>query len=309
MKIDKKDVPERFDYCFVDCDLISYRSSFSAEKTYWHLYKEDGTYVDRFDSAKKADEYTDELWSIFDIDTSGYYREPEKIIGDVEQAINACDLIIKHIQKSCPSDHYKFYLTGNDTYRGSIATLHKYKGDRDRVAKPKWINEVREHIKKEYGAISVDVWEADDSLSVGMWHTYKKGLKSVAANLDKDVLQSPGFHYDWVKDIFQYVTPEEGLRWLFIQTLAGDFSVDNYEGIPGIGKVKAKKILEGCETERQMYDASVEAYKNYFGEEYTYKSWDGMQMTKTAEEIMLENLRLAYMLRRKDEEYKIPKKE
>jgi 5'-3' exonuclease len=86
-------------------------------------------------------------------------------------------------------------------------------------------------------------------------------------------------------------------------------SVDNYEGIPGVGKVKAYKILENCTTEREMYDAAVEAYRNHFGDEHTYTAWYGEEMTRTAEELMLENLRLAYMLRRKDEEYKIPKKE
>ena len=309
MKIDKEDLPEVFDVCYIDCDLISYRSSFSAEKTFYHLYDDNGEYIDKFGSAKLANEHLEELSEFFMVDTEGYYKEPEKVIGGVEQAINACDLIINHIKKACPAKQYKFYLTGNDTYRGSIATLHKYKGSRDNIEKPKWINEVREHIKETYGATVVNKWETDDAITVGLWNSYRKGLKAVAANLDKDLYQAPNFHYDWVKDTFQYITPEEGLKWLFIQTLAGDFSVDNYEGIPGIGKVKAKKILEGCETERQMYDASVEAYKNYFGEEYTYKSWDDKEMTKTAEEIMLENLRLAYMLRRKDEEYKIPKKE
>jgi len=308
-KIDKSEVPEVFDYCFVDCDLIKYRSSFSAEKTYWHLYKEDGTYVDRFDSARKADEYIDEMWTMFDIDTSGYYREPEKVVGEKEQALNACDLIIKHIKEKCPAKEYKLYLTGNDTYRPSIATIHKYKGNREKMEKPRWIDEVTEHLKSEHNAKTVDYIECDDVLSVGLWNCYRKGLKAVAANLDKDCLQAPLFHYDWVKDTFQYVTPEEGLEWLFVQTLAGDMSVDNYEGVPGVGKVKAKKILKGCKTERQMYDAAVEAYRKYFGDSYTYTSWDGKEMTKTAEEIMLENLRLAYMWKKKGQEYQIPEKE
>lgn len=309
MKIDKEDIPEVFDVCYIDCDLISYRSSFSAEKTFYHLYDNSGEYIDKFASAKLVNEHLEELSEFLMVDVEGYYKEPEKVIGELDQAINACDLIIECIKKACLAKQYKFYLTGNDTYRSSIATLHKYKGNRDDTVKPKWIREVREHIKKEYEAITVDVWEADDTLSVGLWNSYRRGLKAVAANLDKDVMQAPGTHYDWVKDSFQYITPEEGLEWTFIQCLGGDMSVDNYEGIPGVGKVKARKILKGCETERQMYDASMEAYREYFGDEYTYTSWDGEEVTKTAEELMLENLRLAYMLRRKDEEYKVPKKE
>lgn len=308
-EIDKEDVPEVFDVCYIDCDLIKYRSSFSAEKTYWHLYDDQGNHVDRFENAKKADEHLEELSEFLMIDTEGYYRESEKVIGEEEQALNACDLILEHIKKNCPAKEYKPYLTGNDTYRPSIATIHKYKGNREKMEKPKWIDSVTKHLIDTHGAKTVDYIECDDVLSVGLWNCYKKGLKAVAANLDKDVMQAAGFHYDWVKDEFRYITPEEGLEWLFIQTLAGDMSVDNYEGIPGVGKVKAKKILKGCKTEREMYDASVEAYREYFGEEHTYKSWDGKEMTKTAEELMLENLRLAYMWRKKGEEYQIPEKE
>lgn len=303
------EIPERFDVCYIDCDLIAYRSSFSAEKTFYHLYGENGEYIDKFSSAKLVDEHLEELSEFLMVDVEGYHREPEKVIGTLEQATGAADLIINSIKKACPADQYKLYLTGNDTYRPSIATIHKYKGSRDKVVKPKWIKEVRQHLIEVHGAKPVDVFECDDTLSVGLWTSYRKGLKAVAANLDKDVLQSPGSHYDWVKDSFKYVTPEDGLRWLFIQTLAGDMSVDNYEGIPGIGKVRAKKILEGCVTERQMYDKALEAYKNYFGEVHTYTAWTGEEMTKSAEDIMLENLRLAYMLRKKDEVYQIPDKE
>lgn len=309
MEIDREDLPEVFDVCYVDCDLISYRSAFSAEKTFYHLYDDEENYIDRFSNAKLATEHLEELSEFLMVDTSNYRRESEKVIGDLDQAKKSCDLIIKDIIKNCPAKTYKFYLTGNDTYRGEIATIHKYKGNREKTVKPKWHKQVRQHLIDEYDAKAIDKFEADDFLSVGLWSSYRKGLSAVAANLDKDVLQAPGTHYDWVKGTFQQVTPEEGLRWLFIQTLAGDMSVDNYEGIPGVGKAKARKILEGCNTEREMYGASVEAYKSYFGEEYTYKSWDDKEMTKTAEDVMLENLRLAYMLRRKDEEYKIPKKE
>lgn len=307
--IAKEDVPEKFDVCFIDCDLIKYRSSFAAEKTYWHLYDSEGNHVDRFESAKAAKDHLQEMQDFLMVDVEGYYKEPEKVIGECEQALNACDLIIEHIKKNCPANEYKLYLTGNDTYRPSIATVHKYKGSREKMEKPRWIDAVTEHLMKTHGAKPVDYIECDDVLSVGLWSCYRKGLKAVAANLDKDVLQAPLFHYDWVKDQFRYVTPEEGLNWLFVQTLAGDMSVDNYEGIPGVGKVKAAKILEGCTTERQMYDKSVEAYRNYFGDEHTYTAWNGEEITKSAEELMLENLRLAYMWRKKGEEYQIPKEE
>ena len=48
---------------------------------------------------------------------------------------------------------------------------------------------------------------------------------------DKDMRQIPGklYNMDEVIDI----TPEDGMQWHYIQTLAGD-STDGYSGVPGV---------------------------------------------------------------------------
>ena len=308
MKIDKEDLPEVFDVCYVDCDLIKYRSSFAAEKTYWHLYDPDGNHIDKFESAKKADEHLEELSEFLMVDVEGYYREPDKVIGEEEQAINACDLILNHIKKNCPAKEYKLYLTGNDTYRPSVATLYKYKGNRDGMEKPKWIDSVTQHLIKEHGAKVVDYIEADDTLTVGLTNCKKKGILGVVANIDKDIKQVEGYHYNWDKNEYEYIDHWQGLLHTYAQACGGD-PVDHYKGIPGIGMKKAVKMLENCQTEREMYEVSIAAYRKHFGEKYTYKSWDGKDMSKTPEELFLENMNLAFMQREKGKFYKVPKKE
>ena len=79
--------------------------------------------------------------------------------------------------------------------------------------------------------------------------------------LFRSLLMVPGNHYNFVKDEFYYITEEQGLRNFYMQCLIGD-RADNIKGIPGIGPKKAEKILEGCKTEQEMFNAVREAYGN-----------------------------------------------
>ncbi len=71
----------------------------------------------------------------------------------------------------------------------------------------------------------------------------------------------PGQHYNFVKDEFVTVTPESGIRHFYMQCLTGDRS-DNIKGIEKIGPKKAEKILAGCVTEQEMFNAVRDAYSN-----------------------------------------------
>ena len=55
------------------------------------------------------------------------------------------------------------------------------------------------------------------------------------------------------------ISPFDGLYNFYYQLLVGD-STDGIPGARGIGKVKAEKILNGLQTELEMYDA----VKDYF---------------------------------------------
>jgi 5'-3' exonuclease len=70
-------------------------------------------------------------------------------------------------------------------------------------------------------------------------------------SIDKDLLQVPGMHYNWVRDEKILVTPEVGLRKLYQQVLTGD-GTDNIPGIYGIGDVKARKLIAACADELEM---------------------------------------------------------
>jgi len=109
---------------------------------------------------------------------------------------------------------------------------------------------------KHFKAEVIEGMEADDALALNQTD------ETVIASIDKDLLMVAGKHYNFVKKEWTTVTPEEGIKWFYMQMLMGD-KVDNIIGIRGIGIKKAEKIL----AESKDWDATVESrYEDEFGE-------------------------------------------
>lgn len=155
----------------------------------------------------------------------------------------------------CYVDKWKLYLTGKDNFRHQIATTAVYKGNRT-AEKPKHLSKIREYMSVNHGAEIVNGQEADDAIAID---ATKHGEDCVIVSVDKDLDQLTGWHFNFVKNINYYVTPEEAQLNFYRQILTGD-AADNIIGIKGIGKVKADKILSECKTEKEMYDACIKAY-------------------------------------------------
>jgi DNA polymerase-1 len=84
--------------------------------------------------------------------------------------------------------------------------------------------------------------EADDVLGILATHpTLVKGEK-IVVGIDKDLLQIPGFHYNFNKDSLRAVQPEAATRFFFTQVLTGD-TTDGFPGCPGIGPKKAAGLF------------------------------------------------------------------
>jgi DNA polymerase-1 len=102
--------------------------------------------------------------------------------------------------------------------------------------------------------------EADDVLGV----FYEEG--DVIVSIDKDLLTIPGLH---LRDgEVREVSRLEADRNFYGQVLTGD-STDGYPGCPNAGPVAAEKLLAGCTTEVEMWQAVLGAYqKKGFDESY-----------------------------------------
>lgn len=100
--------------------------------------------------------------------------------------------------------------------------------------------------------------EADDILGIlGTHPTIIKGPK-VLVSMDKDLTQIPGRLYNPQKDEWHTTDADSGMRQFWMQTLTGD-STDNYPGCPGIGAVRAERLLDKAEGD--PWPAIVAAYE------------------------------------------------
>lgn len=105
---------------------------------------------------------------------------------------------------------------------------------------------LREWLLKERGGVIEPSLEADDLL--GLYATTPRlgdDDEPVVVTVDKDLRTVPGAHYnpDRPDEGVTKVTPEQAAYTHFYLVLVGDAS-DGYKGCPGVGPVKAKKLLD-----------------------------------------------------------------
>jgi 5'-3' exonuclease len=280
----------------IDGDILVYRAAFAAEHTKCTLTLGTGeVLVFKGKRALNA-------WIKENLPNDEYDVEFERVIEPLSHALQNVKSIMRTILDGANVSDYIVYLTASDsrTFRDELATIAKYKGNRDNAPRPKWYHEVRDYIMRHLNTEVCEGIEADDALAMA------QTKDTVIVSVDKDLLQIPGLHFNWVKDEKYNVSPETGRRNLYEQVLKGD-RTDNIMGIPGVGDVRAKKMLAECVTEEDMWVLCLDAWRDYFvksdnkderfkfDEEtgvVTYTSWKDEEINRTIEEFVTENLSL-----------------
>ena len=160
--------------------------------------------------------------------------------------------MLQGIYKSYPHHEPVVYLSGPNNFRYGL--YPEYKANRKNMKKPMWLDAVKDTMMED-GAITTDGYEADDALGIN----YEPG--DIIASIDKDLLQIPGVHYNFVKDLELDIDEWDGLYTFYRQVLTGD-STDNIPGIRGIGPKKADAILAGCTNEQDLHTRVRGAYND-----------------------------------------------
>lgn len=238
----------------IDGDIIVYRSAFAAEHTIYHLYQTEGSpdpslwkFVKTFKTAVDMNKAIAQL----ELEDYGVHRELE--VEPVENALYSAKHTVESIKRATQADDVKIFLTGKGNFREEVATLAGYKENRIDMRKPEWYGKVRDYLIKFKGAEVVNGIEADDALADC------QANDTVICSIDKDLLQVPGRHYNWVKNKKYMVTPEQGLKLLWKQVLTGD-STDNIPGIKGLGPKKAAQLLADATTEDEYREICVQQW-------------------------------------------------
>ena len=161
---------------------------------------------------------------------------------------------VEELLDTTSSDEPKMCYSDSENFRKSV--LPSYKGNRKGTRKPLAYKEVAHFAKERWKSFTRPTLEGDDLLGILATSKVLSGSKLIWS-IDKDVMQVPGVH--WQMDEPIEVSAFQGARLHMLQTLTGD-PTDNYKGCPGIGKVKAERILENDQHEN-LWLAVLEAYE------------------------------------------------
>lgn len=191
--------------------------------------------------------------ALIDGDISAFRCAAASEDADEEICILRLDKQIRDILYSISADSYEIFLTGSNNFRREV--YPEYKANRKDKPLPKWLNLCREYLVTNWNAKVTDGCEADDMLGV------RQTEDTVIVSIDKDLLQIKGRHFNFVKMEEFFQTEFGGLKHFYEQLLKGDRS-DNVPGVAGIGEKKASRLLEGCETEQEMFDICRSIYND-----------------------------------------------
>lgn len=153
-----------------------------------------------------------------------------------------CDSTLRDIATDTNISNMRIYVSGKDNFRYHVAKTKPYKGNRATMVRPQYLEATKLYLVEEYGAVEVDGYEADDAIATDMTVN-----GAIHCGIDKDMLQIPGQHYNYVKKEWTTVSEEDAILILYRQILMGDAS-DNVPGLPRIGEKKAADAIQNYET-------------------------------------------------------------
>lgn len=153
------------------------------------------------------------------------------------------DQIIR-IQDALDADALVIAMTdAQHNFRKDI--LPTYKSNRKGVRKPLLLEHLKDFMRTTFDTYDRPTLEADDIMGILSTGAKISGEK-IIVSADKDLRGIPGKLYNDAKPELgvQEISEEQADYWHMVQTLTGDVT-DGYAGCPGVGAVKAEKILFG----------------------------------------------------------------
>jgi 5'-3' exonuclease len=253
----------------IDGDILAYRCGFAAEHKLYNLsFVMDDPHTVTHHAEFTGKRAMNEFLKEHEDEITEYEWESRLEVEPIAHCLSTVKHMIENIRKDVNADKVNIYLSSKTNFRDGIATIQKYKGNRDQRRKPIHHEEIVKYLRKYCNAVTLANLEADDVLADVQTSCNKAGDETVIASNDKDLLQIPGLHYDFVKKKKMRITPESGMRRLYCQMLTGD-RTDNIPGIYKVGPVTAEEILAEASTEEEYEAAVYTAWDNYLTSDNT----------------------------------------
>ena len=184
-------------------------------------------------------EWKDELWTVH----ADMALAKARVVNRVEE-----------FKEKLKSDNVVMCLSDRANFRRKL--YPEYKSNRSKSRLPIILRQVKQWIIEELGGVMWANLEADDVISI-LATDKAMDEETIIVSIDKDFKGVPGIYFDYNKGEYHQPSEEEADNFHLIQTITGD-ATDGFKGVPKIGPVTAKKLLD---KEGYTWDTVVKAYE------------------------------------------------
>lgn len=189
----------------IDGDVLAYQSAFIAQTNF---------------------QWDEELWTV----QSDLAIAKEWIVERLE-----------FFKKKTSADDYILAISDRNNFRRKL--FSDYKANRRSKFAPIGLQPIRDWLDAEYGTTIYPNLEADDVIAILATERPDINDERIIVSIDKDFKSVPCKFYDFNRDEMHEVSEEQANAYHLMQTIAGD-PTDGYKGVPGIGTVKAQRMLD-----------------------------------------------------------------
>lgn len=211
--------------------------------------------------------------------------DEDEFVGEAADSLawaeNAVNLMLSQWMKLNHCATYEFHLTAGVKlaevfkekyktearqcfrYEESQVLPDEYKANRAAVDPVPGAEDVLKVMATRFNSFIHDNIEADDAVVALKQLANQRGYgdKVILAAIDKDVLnQASGVHFNYHRLEPHVVSEEQAIRYPYWQCLVGD-PADGYKGVPGVGKVKADKLLTTGMSQTEMWAVVLGEFK------------------------------------------------
>lgn len=181
-------------------------------------------------------------------------------VGSMEEAKVIIEDTLASFLSGFKTTNYIVALTDSANWRRDIYPA--YKSNRKDKEKPVLLTAIKDYLSANHPTMQRPTLEADDILGILATSTriIKDPGEKIIVSVDKDMKGVPGLFYDIGPGEVYEIPEDEADRWHMVQTLTGD-ATDGYPGVPGVGPVKAGRILENGASVGEWWPLVVAAYE------------------------------------------------
>ena len=245
----------------IDGDVIVYWAANAMQTNEYDILNKKGEVLNTQDSKRPANS---SLASLQEFSDEPMEISPGRVVLEPwRKCEEYVDNFITKIVKDAKWDDFEVHLSGKTNFRKKVAVTKPYKGNRS-GERPYYYLKVRDYLEEKYKASISDNEEADDTLAIAQTEDLDN---TVLCTIDKDLWMVEGAKYDFKREESSYVTAYDGIRNFQYQMMTGD-RVDNIQGVPKVGEVKAHRLLDANEDVDGAWQSIAEMYKTAYGSNY-----------------------------------------